>query len=86
MAAKTQKTLSAFVRSVHAASVNRSPMAASRFAEKITGNRYDEFKGESINDMINLFIHTHAALEEQSETAAQAYSDIMMLAVMDHAL
>jgi len=86
MAAKTQKTLSSFVRSVHAAGINQSPMAASRFAEKITGNSYDQFKGESINDMINLFIHTHAALEEKSETAAQAFSDIMLLAVMDHAL
>jgi len=86
MAAKTQKTLSSFVRSVHASSINRSPMAATRFAEKITGNRYDEFKGESINDMINLFIHTHAALEEKSEAAAQAFSDIMMLSVFDHAL
>ena len=86
MAAKMQKTLSSFVRSIHRSPSSGSIAATTRFAEKITGQRYDEFKGESVNDMINLFIHSYAALEEQNESAAQAFSDIMMLAVMDHAL
>ena len=86
MGGEMAKTLRALVRSVHSSPTNTSPTAVSRFAEKLTQKRYDEFKGESVNEMISLFLYTHAALEEKSEGAAQAYADIMMLAVFDHAL
>ena len=86
MASKMAKTLRSFVRSIHASGMSTSPLAASRFAEKITGKRYDEFKGESVNDMINLFMYSYAALEEKSEGAAQAFADMIMLGVFDHAL
>ena len=86
MGGEMAKTLRSLVRSVHSSPTNTSPAAVSRFAEKLTQKRYDEFKGESVNEMISLFLYTHAALEEQSEGAAQAYAEMMMLAVFDHAL
>ena len=82
MGDRMHKTMQSFVRSLH----KRGPSFAGRFSEKITGERYKDFKGESIQDMVNLFIMSYAALEENSQMGARAWSDIIMLSVLDHSL
>ena len=76
------KTFQNFMRDAH----RQGPNFASRFAEKIAGNRYSDFTAESYAEMVALFLSTYAALEEKSPGAGRAWADMMFLSVMDHSL
>ena len=84
MANRQYKVFEGFMRSLR--NYNSSPMLATRFTEKYLGGRFKEFSNESAEELVYTFMATHSALAERRPDAARMWSDMMMLAVLDHTL
>lgn len=84
MANRQYKVFEGFMRSLR--NYNSSPMLATRFTEKYLGGRFKEFSNESAEELVYTFMATHSALAEKRPDAARMWSDMMMLAVLDHTL
>lgn len=83
MANRQYKAFEGFMRSMR--NYSSSPMQATRFTEKYLGGRFSEFSPESAEELMLTFMATHSALVERRPDAARMWSDMMMLAVLDHA-
>jgi len=84
MANRQYKAFEGFMGSLR--NYSSSPLQATRFTEKYLGGRFNEFSNESAEELVYTFMATHSALAERRPDAARMWSDMMMLAVLDHTL
>jgi len=84
MANRQYKAFEGFMNSMR--NYSGSPMQMTRFTEKYLGGRFNEFSKESAEELVLTFMATHSALVESRPDAARMWSDMMMLAVLDHTL